>query len=69
MTPVLQALIALAIGILFRLLLLSKMSLAVRHNLSHMIDIILVVFAGILLGIFFQDSNDFAAGVVADGLS
>lgn len=40
MSPILQALIALAIRILLCLLLLSKMTLAVRDHSPHMIDII-----------------------------
>jgi hypothetical protein len=69
MSPILQALVTLTIRILLRLLLLRQMPLAVRHDLPHMINIVLIVLAWILLGILLQNRNDLAAGIVADGLA
>lgn len=34
-----------------------------------MIDIILIIFAGIFLGIFLENFDDFSAGFVTDGLA
>lgn len=66
MSPILQTLITLTTRILLRLLLLRKMPLAVRHNLSHVIYVILVVLAGVLFRVLLQDGDDLAPGVVPD---
>jgi hypothetical protein len=60
-TPVLQTLIALAIRILLRLLLLRKMPLTIRHYLTHMINIFLLVFTSVFRWVLLQDGDDLAA--------
>lgn len=40
------------------------MALVICYHTTHMIDVIVVVFRGIFLGILFEDFDDFAA---ADG--
>lgn len=69
MSPILQTLITFAIGVLLCLLFLSKMPLAIRHDLPHMIDVVLLILAGVLLGILLENRNNLAARVVTDGLT
>jgi len=59
--PILQRLIASAIGVLLRCLLLSQMTLVVGSNTSHMVDIFIAVFRRVLLRVLFQDLDDLAA--------
>ena len=61
MSPILQASRGPALRILFRLAFLRKVTLAVRHYLSHMADVRLVVFIRILLRILLKDRYDLAA--------
>lgn len=63
--PVLQALVTLAVRVLLRLLFLRQVPLAVRNHLAHVIDVVLVVLGGILLGVLFQDGDDLAPGFVS----
>jgi hypothetical protein len=60
-TPVLQTLIALTIGVFLRLLFLRKMPLAICYYLAHVIDVFLVVFTSFFLWILLQDGNNFTA--------
>jgi hypothetical protein len=69
MSPILQALITLTVRILLRLLFLRQVPLTIRHNLPHVVNVILVVLARVFLGILFQDSNDLATRIVPDGLA
>jgi len=69
MAPVLRALVALTIRILFSLLFLRKVPLAVRYNLSHVVNVILVVFFRIFLRILLQNSNGLAATFVTSGFA
>lgn len=68
MSPVLQTLVTLTVRILLGLLFLCEVALAVRNDLSHMIDVILLVLAWVLLGVLLQDCNDFATRIVTDSL-
>jgi hypothetical protein len=45
------------------------MSLAICHHLAHMINILLFIFASVLLWVLLQNSDDFATRVVADGFA
>lgn len=69
MPPILQTLITLTIRILLRLLLLRKMSLAVRNDLAHVINVVLLILVGVLLGILLQDGNNLAAAIVSDSFT
>lgn len=62
--PVLQIIVALTLGVLFGPFFLRYMSLAVRDHLSHMVNIILLIFAWMLLRVLRQDGNDAAPGLV-----
>lgn len=69
MSPVLQTLIALTTRIMLSLLLLRKMPFAVRNDFAHVINIVLLVLAGILFGILLQNGDDSAAAVVPNCLA
>jgi len=58
MSPVLQALVAVAVGVSFSLLLLGQMAFVVRCYATHMCKIILTILGWIFLGIFLQDLNN-----------
>jgi hypothetical protein len=58
MTPVLQALVAVAVGVLLGMFLLSQVALIICGNSSHMRDVVLVVFRRLLLWIFLQDLDN-----------
>jgi hypothetical protein len=58
MSPVLQALIRVAIRVLFGLFLLRKMALVIRGDFPHMRDIFLVIFGRILLWVLLENLND-----------
>lgn len=61
MTPVLQALVAIGIGVLLCLLFLRQMSLIVRSHPPHMRKIILIILRRFFLGILLQNLNDLTA--------
>lgn len=65
MPPILQALRTLALRVLLRLVLLRQMPFTVRHDLAHVVDVVLVVFFRVLLRVLFEDGDDFAAAAVA----
>lgn len=69
MSPVLQALITLATRVLLRFLFLREVSLAIGGNLPHVVDVVLIVLAGIFLGVLLQNSDDFATRIVPHGLA
>lgn len=60
-TPILQWLVTLAIGILLSFLFLRKMTLIISHHASHMINIRITVFGRIFVRIMRKDINDFSA--------
>lgn len=64
MAPVLQTLIALAVRVLLRLLLLCQMSFAVGSYAAYVRDVILVVFGRILSRVLAEDLDDFAAAAL-----
>lgn len=64
MTPILQRLVALAVGILLRFLLLCQMSLTVRDHLPHVLKILVVVLIWLFTGILVEDIDDLAATVI-----
>ena len=66
--PVLQRLVALAVGVVFGLLLLRQMSLAVSDHLAHVRDVILLKALGVFRGILVQYLDDLAATVRVSGL-
>lgn len=68
MAPILETLIALAVGVLFRLLLLRKVPLAVSNHLPHMVNIILIILVKVLFRVLLQYSNNFTPTVVPDSL-
>ena len=57
-SPIHQALEAIAVGVLLGLPLLGEMPFVVGSNSAHMGQIILIVLLGILLGVLLQDLND-----------
>lgn len=63
MTPVLQGLSALAFWILLCLAFLCQMALVVRHDFAHVANVVLVVFAGVLLWVLLQNLDDFTTAV------
>ncbi len=65
--PVLQRLVALAVGVVFGLLLLRQMSLAVSDHLAHVRDVLLLIALGVFRGILVQDLDDLAATVRVSG--
>jgi hypothetical protein len=69
MPPVFQTLITLAVRVLLSLLFLRKMSLAVRNNLAHVVNVILLVLARILLGVLLQNCDDLASRFVTNGFA
>lgn len=69
MSPVLQTLIALTICVLLCLFFLRKMSFAVGDHLPHVVDVVLVVFAWILLGILFKNGDNLASAVMPNCLA
>jgi len=64
MTPVLQRLRTLAVRVLLRLAFLRQVPLVVRHHLAHVLQVVVVVFAGVFLRVLLQDLDDLAAAVV-----
>ena len=66
MTPVLQTLVALAIRVLLRLLLLRQMPLAVRNDLAHVGQVFFIVLLRVFLWILLQDLDDLAAALCED---
>lgn len=56
--PVLQALVAIAIGVLLGFLLLGKMSFVIRCHLPHVRDVVFNVLGRVLLGILLQNLDD-----------
>ena len=67
--PIFQALVALTVGILLGLFLLSQVTFAVRDDLTHVSKVVLVILVGILGWILFQNLDDVAAGVMTDSLT
>lgn len=61
MPPVLERLVALAVGILLCLLLLSEVTLAVGDHTTHVLQIIFVVARPIPTGVVLQDFDDLPA--------
>ena len=61
MSPILQALVAVAVGVLLRMLFLSKVAFIVCCNSTHMVDIVLVVLGRVLLRILLEDLDDLPA--------
>lgn len=58
MPPILQRPIASTVGVVFCTFFLGEMSLAVRHNAAHVIDIVSCVLSGMSRGIMFQDTDN-----------
>lgn len=58
MTPILQALIAVAVGVLLGFLLLGEMPLVIGGNFAHVIDVVLVISGWVFLGILLQDLDN-----------
>ncbi len=67
MTPVLQRPVAVAVGVLLGLLLLSQMTLVIRSHSPHVLQIVLVIFGWVLLWVLSQDLDNLppAMGVVS----
>lgn len=61
MTPVLERVVALAVGVLLCFLLLSEVTLAVCDNTSHMLQIILIVPPPIPTGVALKDFDNLPA--------
>ena len=61
MPPILQGLVALAIRVLFGLVLLRQMSLAVSDDLTHVGNVVLLVIVRVFRGVLVQYLNDLAA--------
>ena len=61
MTPVLQAFIAVAVGVLFGLLLLCQMPLVVCSYTAHMRKVIFIILGRILFRILLEDFDDLPA--------
>lgn len=59
MTPILQGLSTLAIGIFLCRTFLCEVSLIVCYHLAHVRDIFLIILAGVFLGVLLQDLDDF----------
>jgi hypothetical protein len=45
------------------------MPLAVRNDLAHVINVVLLVLAGVLLGVLLQDGDNLAAAIVPDSFT
>jgi len=58
MAPALEGLIGVAVGILLRPLLLSKMALVIGGDLPHMGYIVLIIFGWIILRILTENFNN-----------
>jgi len=58
MTPVLQRPVAVAIGVLLGLLLLSQMTLVISSHSPHVLQIVLIIFGWILLWVLLQDLDN-----------
>jgi hypothetical protein len=58
MAPVLQRLSTLALRVLLCFSLLCQMALVVRHDLAHVANVVLVVFAGVFLWVLLQDFDN-----------
>jgi hypothetical protein len=69
MAPVLQTLVTFTVSILLRLLLLRKMPLAVCNHLAHVVNVVLLVLAGIFFRILLENLDDLAPRVVTYGLA
>lgn len=65
MPPILQRLITPTLGILLRLLLLRQVPFAVRHDLAHMIDILVPIGIRVLGRVMFEDVDNLAAAVAS----
>ena len=63
MAPVLQTFVRVALCVLLGLLFLSEMSFVVSCDLSHVGNVVLVVFGWILFGVLFEDCDDFPPAV------
>lgn len=63
MAPVLQRAIAVAVGILLRLLFLGQVTVVVGGHLSHVWQIIRLIFGGIPAWVLFQDFNNLSSAV------
>lgn len=55
--------------VLLGLALLRQVALAVRHDLAHVVDVVLVVPAGILVRVLLQDGDDVATTGVENRLA
>ena len=66
MSPILETLIAVTVGILLSFLLLSKVSLVVCGNSAHVSDVILVVLGRIFFRILLQDLDDLPTTVLVN---
>lgn len=60
-SPILERLIALAVGVLLCFLLLSEVTLAVCDNTSHMLQVIFVVARPIPTGVVLEDFHNLPA--------
>ena len=65
LTPILQALVTIAVDILFRILLLSQVSLVISCDFPHMFQIILGILGGIFLRVLLQDLYDLSSTIIA----
>jgi hypothetical protein len=57
-TPILQGLVAIGVGVRLGLLLLSQVSLIIGCDTSHMGDVVLVVLGRVFLWILLQNLDD-----------
>ena len=66
MSPILQALVTLALCILLRLFLLRQMPLAVCSNAAHVGNVVFVIARRVFLWVLAEDVDDLAAAVSID---
>lgn len=63
MTPILERPITLTARVVFGSLLLCQMALAVRHNSTHVVNVLISIIRWVFSGIVLEDVHNFAATV------